>query len=166
MKVSAEKIKKCAEWVEKNGIAESKHMPGIVGGAPINEFCTAMGIKYMTFKRWSTDDNFVNAITQALDVFKNTVRKEKIRKVEDALYEAATGRSVKTIKDGRPIYFPPNVDAIKFFLTNMDQDHWKNKIDNTTDLNVDMDAAPVIMFSDNPKPEGAAGEFTETRTEP
>ena len=153
--------------MEKHGLSETKYLPGIQGrGATIDSFCKEMAIDYNTFTAWCKKSEFSNALTRAHEVYLHNIRKERVYTVVDSLYDAATGKSIKSVKGEKIIYFPPNVDAIKFFLTNMDPENWKNKQDTTADLNVDMDAAPVIMFSDNPKPEGAAGEFTETRTEP
>ena len=42
----------------------------------------------------------------------------------------------------------PNVHAACFLLTNMDPDNWKNKVDNTTDLNVELETPPVIEFGE------------------
>ena len=173
MKYNKEKIKECAAWVEEHGWYEDTPI-----GATQREFCKAMRITEDTLKKWEKKTDFSEAITRAKLSFRrkciNTAVNALLKRVEgydvpltseDAIKDSS-GRLVTKSASRKMKHIPPDVDAIKFVLTNLDPEHWKNKQDTTADLNVDMDAAPVIMFSDNPKPEVAAGEFTETRTEP
>lgn len=173
MKISKEKIQECAAWVEKNGLYPQRC------GASVKQFCEAMGIAFKTYQRWQENDNFVNALTRAREVFQqNTVRevanalvkaakgvdftktKQKGRAQVVKEYDPKTGKKIKeyttekivTVESYREtVYFPPDVNAAKFLLTNMDPENWKNKQDATADLNLDFDDAPVIVFSDSPE---------------
>ena len=55
MKLNAAKIKECAAWVEQNGLYPQ------VGGAPVKQFCEAMGVSFITYQRWMKNVNFVQA---------------------------------------------------------------------------------------------------------
>lgn len=152
MKLNAAKIAEAESWVEQNGLHPQ------ACGATIRMFCEAMGIKERTYYRWQANDAFVSALTRAREKFKVTT----VRDVENALVKAAKGvdfvhireekraqkvkeydekgRKVKEY-DGAPvivksfresIYYPPNVQAAQFVLTNMAGDKWKQK--QTTDI--------------------------------
>lgn len=179
MKLSAAKIKECAAWVEENGLYPQR------GGAPVKLFCKAMGIAFITYQRWQENENFVNAITRAREVFKeNTIHdvvnalvkaakgvdftktKQEGRAQVVKEYDPKTGKKIKeyttekivTVKSYREtVYYPPDVNAAKFLLTNLDPDDWKNKQETNTDLSVDFDEAPVIVFGENP-PESTTEE--------
>ena len=152
MKMNAAKIAEAEAWVEKNGLHPQPC------GATIKDFCTAMGITFLTYQRWQENENFVNALNRARDVFRVTT----VREVENALVKAArgvdftkikeeakaevvreydpvTGKKVKeytgelkTIKAVREtMYYPPDVKAAIFVLTNMAPDDWKQKQETT-----------------------------------
>lgn len=172
MKLSKDKIRECAAWVEENGLYPQRC------GASVKLFCEAMDIGFDTYQRWMEKENFANAITHAREVFQqNTVRevsnalvkaakgvdftktKQKGRAQVVKEYDPKTGKKIKeyttekivTVESYREtVYFPPDVNAAKFILTNMDPENWKNKQDTTADLNLDFDEAPVIMFSEKP----------------
>ena len=173
MKLSAAKIRECAAWVEVNGLYPQRC------GASIKQFCEAMGIAFITYQRWQQNENFVTALTHAREVFaQNTVQGVANALVKAALgvdfvkkkdegrpqvvkeYDPKTGKKIKeyttekivTVKSLREtVYFPPDVNAAKFILTNLDPENWKNKQDNTTDVNVEFDEPPVIMFEHSRK---------------
>lgn len=174
MKFSKAKIQECVEWVEENGLYPQRC------GAPVRQFCEAMGITFKTYQAWMDNSNFSSAISHARLVF----QQRKVVEVSNALVKIATGfEFTKTKNEGKPqvvrefdpktgkkvkeyttekivpvrsvreiVYVEPSVEAIKFFLTNMDPDNWKNKVDNTTDLNVELETPPVIEFGE-PEPE-------------
>lgn len=170
MKLSAAKIQECASWVEENGLYPQRC------GASVKQFCEAMGINDATFRRWLGKADFADAITHAREVFQqNTVHEvvnalvraargvDFIKKKDEGRpqvvkeYDPKTGKKIKeyttekivTVKSLREtVYFPPDVNAAKFLLTNMDPDNWKNKQDTTTDLNIDLEEPPVIIFGD------------------
>ena len=170
MKLSAAKIRECAAWVEVNGLYPQRC------GASIRQFCDAMGIAFITYQRWQANENFVTAITHAREVFQqNTVHEVSNALVKAAKgyefvktknegkpqvvteYDPQTGQKVKSYQTDKivpvrstreVIYVEPNVHAATFLLTNMDPDNWKNKVDNTTDLNVELETPPVIEFGE------------------
>ena len=147
MKLNAAKIAEAEAWVEQNGLHPQ------ACGATVKMFCEAMGISDETYRRWQKNVAFVDALTRAREKFKTTT----VRDVENALIKAAKGvdfvhireekraqkvkeydekgRKVKEY-DGAPVivkslresvYYPPNVQAAQFVLTNMASDKWKNK---------------------------------------
>ena len=176
MKLSAAKIRECAAWVEVNGLYPQRC------GASIRQFCDAMGIAFITYQRWQANENFVTAITHAREVFQqNTVHEvvnalvkaargvDFVKKKDEGRpqvvkeYDPNTGKKIKeyttekivTVKSLREtVYYPPDVNAAKFLLTNMDPENWKNKQDATTDLNLNFEEPPVIVFRDTSKETG------------
>ena len=170
MKLSAAKIRECAAWVEVNGLYPQRC------GASIKQFCEAMGINDATYRRWSEKADFADALTHAREIFaQNTVQGVANALVKAALgvefvkkkdegrpqvvkeYDPKTGKKIKeyttekivTVKSIREtVYFPPDVNAAKFLLTNLDPEKWKNRQDNTTDMSVDFEEPPVIVFRD------------------
>lgn len=183
MKLSKEKIQECAAWVEENGLYPQRC------GASVKLFCEAMDITFKTYQAWSRNSNFSNAITCARDVFQQKTVHDVVNALVKAAkgfeitktknegraqvvkeYDPKTGKKVKeyttekiiTTKSQREIdYYPPDVAAAKFILTNLDPDNWKNKQDTSTDLNVEFEEAPVIVFGEKPVEPGPAEEGTE-----
>ena len=171
MKLNAQKIKEAEIWVEANGLYPQRC------GATIKLFCEAMGISFKTYKAWCENSHFSNALTHAREVFKqNTVHevtnalvkaakgvdytKERIEYGAQIVkeYDPNTGKKIREYPGDETVpvrscketfYCPPDVKAATFLLTNLDPDNWKNKQDTVTDLNVDIDEAPVIIFRDN-----------------
>ena len=148
MKLNAEKIQEAAAWVERNGLHPQPC------GATLRDFCKAMGINDATYRRWQNNAEFADALTRARELFRiNTVRevenalvkaargvdftriKEEAKAEVVKEYDPKTGKKVKeytgelkTVKATREtVYFPPNVEAAKFVLTNLAGDAWKIK---------------------------------------
>ena len=168
MKLSPAKIKECAAWVEVNGLYPQRC------GASIKLFCEAMGISLKTYQRWQANDLFVSELSRAREVFQQTTVRDVCNALVRAAkgvdftktkmegraqvvkeYDPKTGKKVKeyttekivTVKSYKEtVYFPPDVKAATFLLTNLDPEHWRNKQDTTSELNLTMDEAPVIMF--------------------
>jgi hypothetical protein len=113
-----------------------------------------MGINDATYRRWQNNADFADALTRARELFRiNTVRevenalvkaargvdftriKEEAKAEVVKEYDPKTGKKVKeytgelkTVKATREtVYFPPNVEAAKFVLTNLAGDAWKIK---------------------------------------
>lgn len=152
MKMCAEKIAEAAAWVERNGLHPQPC------GAMVKDFCKAMGISAETYYQWSQNAEFSEAISRAREVFKiNTVRevenalvkaargvdftREKTEaKAEKVVeYDPKTGKKVKeymgeakVVKATREtMYYPPDVKAAIFVLTNMAGQDWKDKQEKT-----------------------------------
>lgn len=148
MKLNAAKIAEAEAWVEKNGLFPQPC------GASLRQFCEAMGITFKTYKSWEGNSNFSNALTRAREKFRvTTVRdvenalvkaargvdftkvKEEARAEKVVEFDPKTGKKVrettgqlKTIKATRETYYyPPNVEAAKFVLTNLAPEDWKLK---------------------------------------
>ena len=79
-------------------------------------------------------------------------------------YDPKTGKKVKEYlsntavldrKTTRLVHHPPDVAAGVFLLTNMDPDNWKNRRNDTTDINasLEFEEPPQIVFYDNGKKE-------------
>lgn len=147
MKMTEEKINECVRWVEENGLYPQKC------GATIKQFCEAMEIHEATYFRWVENESFANALARARDAF----RQRAVVEVSNALMKAARGvdftkireeKKAQRIKEydekGRKVreydgplvtvratretvYYPPDVKAAQFVLTNLDPDNWKVK---------------------------------------
>lgn len=187
MKLNAKKIRECAEWVEKNGLYPQRC------GASIKQFCEAQDITFKTYQAWCENPNFSNALTRAREVFKQTTVHEVVNALVKAAkgvdftktkeegraqvvkeYDPKTGKKVKeytteklvTVKATREsYYYPPDVNAAKFLLTNLDPDNWRNKQDTTSDLNLNIEEPPVIVFGTAQAEAEAAQEPTEQEPE-
>lgn len=170
MKLSAAKIRECVEWIRVNGLYP-QHC-----GAPVKQFCEAMGINDATYRRWQKKADFADAIKKAQLAFsQNTVIE-----VVNALKKRALGFEFKEVsregvpqivteydKNGKKVKsYPtdkivtkkmtektvvvhPDVGAIVFMLTNMDPDNWKNRRDGKETMTIDFEDPPVIVFGDN-----------------
>ena len=152
MKLNEEKIAECVAWVEQNGLYPQ------ACGASIKDFCAAMGIDQSTYHRWEGNESFASAISRAREIFKkNTIRAVENALVKAAVgvdftkvqeeakaevikeYDPKTGKKVreytgeiKTVKAKKEtMYYPPNVEAAKFVLTNMAAEDWKAKQETT-----------------------------------
>ncbi len=147
MKLNAAKIEEAKAWVEQNGLYPQ------ACGSPVKDFCEAMGIDDATYRRWLQKAEFAEAITRARELFHTNT----VRDVENALVKAAKGvdfvhireeKKAQKVKeydekgrkikeyDGQPIvvksmretvYYPPDVRAAQFVLSNMAPDKWRQK---------------------------------------
>lgn len=155
MKLNADKIAEAAAWVEAHGLHPQ------ACGASIGDFCKAMGIAERTAYLWLKNAEFADAIAQARAKYAATVirdvenalvkaalgvdaevTKEKAKAIDEVVreYDPATGALIRETKTKKLVtmeavrerrYFPPDVNAAKFVLTNMDPEKWKNKAENT-----------------------------------
>lgn len=153
MKLNAGKIQECAAWVETHGLHPQ------ACGATNRDFCAAMGISESQFYEWMKIGDFGDAIAQARDKFAaRTVRdvenalvkaalgldaevtKEEGKAVPETVreFDPATGKliretttmkmvTVKAVRERR--YYPPDVHAAKFVLTNLSASKWREKQD-------------------------------------
>ena len=156
MKLTPTKIKECAQWVEKHGLHPQPC------GASVGDFCRAMGIGERTAYRWFKSAEMADALNAARDKYaarivfdvENAlvkaalgmdaeVTKEKAKAIDDVIreYDPATGRLVREHKTKKLVtmeatrerrYYPPDVKAAQFILTNMAAGTWRQK----QDLNV------------------------------
>lgn len=125
----------------------------ITQGYSQKEACKKAGIHEGTFYRWCDEDKeFRELVHNAQDEAR--ISKADVRAVEQSLLDIAKGfeyEEVKTEYENREVideqtgkkeFKPvikkqvrtqkrviPNVEAIKFLLTNRDPDNWKNRVD-------------------------------------
>lgn len=172
MKMNAAKIAEAEAWVERNGLHPQPC------GATLRDFCKAMGINDATYRRWQNNADFADALTRARELFRiNTVRevenalvkaargvdftriKEEAKAEVVKEYDPKTGKKVKeytgelkTVKATREtMYYPPDIKAAIFVLTNMAPDTWKQKQETTLQGN----GGPIaITLADNAAMEG------------
>lgn len=153
MKLTPAKIKECAAWVEKHGLHPQPC------GASVGDFCKAMGIDPRTYNRWSKLSEMSEALNAARDKYAARIvfdvenalvkaalgldaeeTKEKAKAVDDVIreYDPATGNLVREHKTKKLVtmeatrtrrYYPPDVKAAQFILTNMAAGHWRQKQD-------------------------------------
>lgn len=147
----------------------------IAQGYSQKEACAKAGIAEKTFYRWQDEDSqFRQLVRNAQDEARIT--KADVRAVEQSLLDIARGfeyEEVKTEYESREVidetgkkeFKPvikkqvrtqkrvvPNVEAIKFLLTNRDPQNWKNRIDTmqmgsiATDLHIVMKGDPETKF--------------------
>lgn len=175
MKLTAAKIKEAEEWVEKHGLHPQ------ACGASVGEFCKAMGIDPRTYNRWSKLSEMSEVLTRARSKYATRIvrdvenalvkaalgidaeeTREKAKAVDDVIreYDPVTGNLIREHKTKKLVtmeatrtrrYFPPDVKAAQFVLTNMDPDTWKQKQEQT--LRTPDGAVNVTVGS----PEAAAG---------
>lgn len=148
MKLNADKIAEAEAWVEKNGLHPQPC------GATLRQFCKAMGIDDATYRRWLKIADFADALTRAREKFRATTivevenalikaargveftRIKKEARAEKVVeYDPKTGKKVreymgeaKVVKaTEETMYYPPDIKAAIFVLTNLAPDSWKNK---------------------------------------
>lgn len=152
MKLCAAKIAEAEAWVELNGLHPQRC------GATIKDFCKAMGISDETFRRWRNNVVFVEALNRAREKFTETTvkavenalikaargmnftREKTEAKAEKVVeYDPVTGKrvkeymgEVKVVKAVREtMFYPPDIKAAIFVLTNMASESWKQKQETT-----------------------------------
>ena len=151
MKRSPAKIKECAAWVEQHGLHPQPC------GASVDSFCKAMGIDPRTYNRWRELPEVSDALTAAREKYaakivfdvENAlvkaalgidaeVTKEKAKAFDDVVreYDPATGHLVRETKTKKLVtveatrerrYYPPDIKAAQFVLTNMAAGTWRQK---------------------------------------
>lgn len=153
MKLNADLIKRMAAWVEENGLFPEPC------GASLREFCKTFGIDDASYRRWMQRADFADALARARAKFRTRtvhevenaiiaaakgVNYEKTRQEGKQVpkvvktYDPVTGKLVreettfemiatKAVKER--VYYPPDVRAAQFVLTNLAPDKWKDRQD-------------------------------------
>lgn len=148
----------------------------IIQGYSQKEACKKAGIAEGTFYRWCDEDKeFREQVRSAQDEAR--ISKSDVRAVEQSLLDVAKGFEYEEVKTeyesrevideatGKKVFKPvikkqvrtskrvtPNVEAIKFLLTNRDPQNWKNRIDTmqmgsiATDLHIDIKGGSEVTF--------------------
>lgn len=171
MKLNAAKIKECAAWVEKHGLHPQPC------GASVQDFCKALGIDPRTYNRWSKMSevsaalnaarekyaarivfDVENALVKAALGLDAEVTKEKGKAIDEVVreYDPVTGKLIRETKTKKLVtveavrerrYYPPDVRAAQFVLTNMAGGTWRQK----QDLNVGGqkdERIPIVVSSE------------------
>ena len=167
MKLTPTKIKECAAWVEQHGLHPQPC------GASIDDFCKAMGIDPRTYNRWSKMSEISEALNAAREKYASrivfdvenalvksalgldaTVTKEKGKAIDEVVreYDPVTGKLIRETKTKKLVtveavkerrYYPPDVKAAQFILTNMAAGTWRQK----QDLNLGTQQGTAIQIS-------------------
>lgn len=151
MKLNAELIKRMAAWVEEHGLFPEPC------GASLREFCKDFGIDDASYRRWMKRADFADALAGARERFRvRTVHdvenaliaaakgvnyektKQEGKQVPKVVktYDPVTGKLIreettfemiatKAVKER--VYYPPDVRAAQFVLTNLAPDKWKER---------------------------------------
>lgn len=134
----------------------------IAQGYSQEESFSKVGIGKTTYYKWLEDAEFRDAVHKAQEEAR--MNKADIRGVERSLLDIAKGfeyEEVKTEYESREVvdektgkkefklvikkqvrtkkFVTPNVEAIKFLLTNRDPDNWKNRVDTKQMGRIDTD---------------------------
>lgn len=166
MKMSAEKIAECEAWVEKNGLYPQRC------GAPVKAFCEAMGIDDQTYRNWLKVSAFSDAINRAREKFSATIvrdvenalvraargvdytkKREEARAQKIVEYDPQTGKKIRettgplqTVKAYKEtVFFPPDVRAAQFVLTNMAPEQWKVR----QEIGGTLDVRQIVVENDD-----------------
>lgn len=166
MKMSAEKIAECEAWVEKNGLYPQRC------GAPVKAFCEAMGIDYTTHERWLSNAEYADALSRAREKFSATIvrdvenalvraargvdytkKREEARAQKIVEYDPQTGKKIRettgplqTVKAYKEtVFFPPDVRAAQFVLTNMAPEQWKVR----QEIGGTLDVRQIVVENDD-----------------
>ena len=167
MKLTQTKIKECSAWVEQHGLHPQPC------GASVQSFCKAMGISDETHRRWMRKVEFVEAVNAARDRYASRivfdvenalikaalgldaeVTKEKAKAIDDVIreYDPVTGKLIRETKTKKLVtieatrerrYYPPDVKAAQFVLTNMAAGTWRQK----QDVNVGTQTGSAIQVT-------------------
>ncbi len=149
MKLTKEMIERIEKWVELNGLYPQPC------GATIQALCRECGFSDETFRRWSANVAFVDMLSRAREKFAATTEitlvnalvraaagvdytreKQEATAQKVVEFDPKTGKKVKeyTTETLVPkkatrenIYFPPNVEAAKFVLSNLAPERWRLK---------------------------------------
>lgn len=142
-------IKRCAEWVTANGLYPQNC------GAPIKQFCAAMGIGDDAYYEWmrtkpefseaiknaqaafraETTTQVVNALKRKALGFEYVAERKEAAPQKVVLYDPKTGKKMReeygdltTVKAVREtVVVAPDTAAAIFLVTNLDPEHWKNQ---------------------------------------
>lgn len=173
-KYNDDMLKRCAEWVSVNGLYPQQC------GAPIKQFCEAMGIGDDAYYEWMrTKPEFADAIKKAQAAFREDTTTQVVNALKrkalgyeyvaerkeaaprkTVIYDPKTGKKAReeqgeltTVKAVREtVVIPPDTGAAIFLLTNLDPEHWKNRQTSDVRAAVDMQAeAAELSLSDIPE---------------
>lgn len=148
MKLTKEMIDRIQAWVELNGLYPQPC------GATVQSLCQECGFSDESFRRWSQKVEFVEMLNQARAKFAATVEVKIVNALIRSaigvdytknISEAVAQKVVEYDEKGKKrkeyttatlvpkkakqenIYYPPNVEAAKFVLSNINPASWRLK---------------------------------------
>lgn len=141
-KYSPEIIKRCAEWVSKNGLIDD-------GGARLIDFLSFLNIDQKTYYNWLKKSEFSDTIKRAKNTFRDTLEIDLVKSLARCAKGYAWEQTMTeyTDSDGKPkikkqtkknIEEPPNVGAAIFLLTNINPQKWQNRSKSNIEADVNM----------------------------
>lgn len=149
-KYNAAKIEECEAWVAAHGLID-------YGGAKLKEFVREMGIDEKTYRLWMKGKpQFKEAIERAKEVFKQNLTHDlaiSLSKAAKGYEHEETEQEFRVGADGQPtpfkmkrkkIHVQPNIGAAIFLLTNLDPEHYQNRLRNDITLKKD-DEKPMTL---------------------
>ena len=149
-KYNAAKIEECEAWVAAHGLID-------YGGAKLKEFVREMGIDEKTYRLWMKGKpQFKEAIERAKEVFKQNLTHDlaiSLSKAAKGYEHEETEQEYRVGADGQPtpfkmkrkkIHVQPNIGAAIFLLTNLDPEHYQNRLRNDITLKKD-DEKPMTL---------------------
>jgi hypothetical protein len=138
-KLTEEFIKRSYEWIRENGLQD-------YGGASFKDYCKAMNIDNKSYYNWlkggyELSSEYSESIKKAIEEFKKNLTIDIVQSLARSAKGYTTTKKTteyKPDKNGKPTivkqtmteyHVPPNVEAGKFLLTNLDPANWKNRQD-------------------------------------
>lgn len=132
-KYNKEKIAECEAWIEEHGLID-------YGGAKLKDYVKEVSIDQKTHRLWMEGKpEYKEAVLRAKQTFKNNLTHD----LAASLAEVAKGYEREEVEqeyrqgpDGNPIpyrmkkvkkYYPPNLGAAIFLITNLDPEHYVNR---------------------------------------
>lgn len=153
MKLTKEMLDRIKAFVELNGLYPQPC------GATVQSLCQACGFSDESYRRWSRSVGFVEIINRAQEVFAAKTEMTLVNALVKAAqgvdytrekseataqkvveYDPKTGKKVKEYTTDKlvpkkasreTLYYPPNVEAAKFVLSNIAAGRWRLKQDVT-----------------------------------
>ena len=170
MKLTKEMMQRIKDFVELNGLYPQPC------GATSRSLCQACGISEDSLARWKQKADFAEMLTHAREVFASktevtlvnalvkaaqgvdyTREKSEATAQKVVEYDPKTGKKVKEYTTDKlvpkkasreNIYFPPNVEAAKFVLSNIAAERWRLK----QDVNLgNTDGKPLALSVSSPE---------------
>jgi len=136
MKYTPTIVRMAEEWVREHGLID-------YGGGQLQDFCKHLGIDDKTYRRWMLEkEDFKLSVEKAKDDYKKSlthdlhetlamVAKGYEKEITETEYRPNPKNpdqpSITKLKKKRVI-FEPNVGAAIFLITNLDPEHYQNRL--------------------------------------
>lgn len=146
MKYKASLVEFAEQWVSEHGLID-------FGGAKLKDFLIALGIEQRAHYRWlKTYPEYTEAIERGREKYKmehthtlfKTLMQTAIGGEKEVIDETTEYRPnpddenkpkiIRLVKHKHKIFQRPDVGAAIFLLTNLDPEHWQNKMRNDVSI--------------------------------